>query len=194
MLDWSKIIGRQLPNKCYNTNEYKEKKLFIDEKNIKINPFKPSCTHFYKLNEYNINGHIFTLLKCILITGRTHQVRLHLQHLGMAVVGDRIYPRLKDNKHAVENNRKYRPRYSDKEFYGNDVQIEKELFNENECKNIDWYNSDYHALHAHSSKFNHPTTNKQLNFKAELPPFFKSILLTLQGNFVTSDRCKKKLS
>ena len=31
-----------------------------------------SCTYFYKSKEYQVDGHIFTLAKCKLITGRTH--------------------------------------------------------------------------------------------------------------------------
>ncbi|MCH9650695.1 MAG: RluA family pseudouridine synthase [Deltaproteobacteria bacterium] len=33
----------------------------------------------------------FSLVKCQLVTGRTHQVRVHLAHLGFPVLGDRLY-------------------------------------------------------------------------------------------------------
>jgi len=38
---------------------------------------------------------VASLLGCQLQTGRTHQVRVHLAHLGSPVVGDRVYGRNK---------------------------------------------------------------------------------------------------
>src|SRR5438309_10375837 len=32
-----------------------------------------------------------TLIECRLHSGRTHQIRVHLQHLGHAVLGDKVY-------------------------------------------------------------------------------------------------------
>lgn len=37
----------------------------------------------------------YTLLRCALETGRTHQIRVHMQHLGFPLVGDPIYNRHK---------------------------------------------------------------------------------------------------
>jgi 23S rRNA pseudouridine1911/1915/1917 synthase len=35
-----------------------------------------------------------TLVECVLQTGRTHQIRIHLQHIGHAILGDKRYPPL----------------------------------------------------------------------------------------------------
>ena len=32
-----------------------------------------------------------TLVECLLHTGRTHQIRVHLEHLGFPILGDKIY-------------------------------------------------------------------------------------------------------
>jgi 23S rRNA pseudouridine1911/1915/1917 synthase len=48
---------------------------------------KPSVTHYRVLGE----GSGAALLEVTLETGRTHQVRVHLGHLGHPVVGDRVY-------------------------------------------------------------------------------------------------------
>jgi len=49
-------------------------------------------THFYVLKRYS--G--YTLLKCVLETGRTHQIRVHLKSVGKAIVGDTVYGLKKD--------------------------------------------------------------------------------------------------
>ncbi|WP_066648588.1 RluA family pseudouridine synthase [Christensenella timonensis] len=38
----------------------------------------------------------YTLVECTLKTGRTHQIRVHLKHLGFPVVGDPVYTKKKD--------------------------------------------------------------------------------------------------
>jgi 23S rRNA pseudouridine1911/1915/1917 synthase len=43
-----------------------------------------------------------TLIEALLHTGRTHQIRVHLQHLGFPVVGDAIYGR-RQNAHLKES-------------------------------------------------------------------------------------------
>ena len=57
---------------------------------------KNAVTHFSVL-EYFENA---TLVKCVLETGRTHQIRVHMQYIGHPVVGDPLYA--KSNPYKLE--------------------------------------------------------------------------------------------
>lgn len=48
---------------------------------------KPALTHFEVLERFND----FTLIECQLETGRTHQIRVHLNYIGYPIAGDPMY-------------------------------------------------------------------------------------------------------
>lgn len=48
---------------------------------------KPAITYYHVLE--NFNGH--TLVQCRLETGRTHQIRVHMQSIGHPLAGDQVY-------------------------------------------------------------------------------------------------------
>ncbi len=52
---------------------------------------KPAVTHYQKLATGSLDGKTVTLLRCRLETGRTHQIRVHLQSMGFPLVGDAVY-------------------------------------------------------------------------------------------------------
>ena len=60
-----------------------------DRKKMAVNvlPSKTATTH-YKVIE-RLKGH--TLVRCILETGRTHQIRVHMASIGHPVTGDEVY-------------------------------------------------------------------------------------------------------
>ncbi|MFN0161726.1 MAG: RluA family pseudouridine synthase [Burkholderiales bacterium] len=54
---------------------------------------RAAVTHFRVLRHYLRDAVEATLVECRLETGRTHQIRVHMQHLGHPVVGDQTYGR-----------------------------------------------------------------------------------------------------
>ena len=58
---------------------------------------KEAITHFKVLERFNKN----TLIECVLDTGRTHQIRVHLAQIGYPIIGDTTYSSGK-NKWGIE--------------------------------------------------------------------------------------------
>jgi 23S rRNA pseudouridine1911/1915/1917 synthase len=81
-----------------------------------------------------------SLVKCILETGRTHQIRVHMSHKGNPIIGDQTYGK------------------KIKKIRGVDEEFDKIL------KSL-----ERQALHAHTLGFIHPTTNEEVFFASELP-------------------------
>ncbi len=52
-----------------------------------------AVTHFQRLATGILNGSQVSLIKCRLETGRTHQIRVHMQAVGCPLVGDPLYGR-----------------------------------------------------------------------------------------------------
>ena len=48
-------------------------------------------THVTVLNRFERSGKKFSLVRVLLRTGRKHQIRIHLSHIGHPVVGDKLY-------------------------------------------------------------------------------------------------------
>ncbi|MDP7006030.1 MAG: RluA family pseudouridine synthase [Phycisphaerales bacterium] len=116
------------------------------------NTGKPSVTLFHVREIYE--G--YSLLELDLKTGRTHQIRLHLQHLGYPIVGDDIY----GGKHL---------KYSD--IVPRGVQIDNPRTD---------YVIQRQALHAGYLAFTHPITEKPLEFTAPLHEDMANLLKLLR--------------
>lgn len=52
---------------------------------------KPAVTHYEVIRSYSTAEHSYTHIKCILETGRTHQIRVHMAYIGHPVAGDDVY-------------------------------------------------------------------------------------------------------
>jgi 23S rRNA-/tRNA-specific pseudouridylate synthase len=88
----------------------------------------------------------FTLLSVRIKTGRTHQIRVHLAHIGHPVVGDSTYGAGRENR--------VRP-----------AEIRRE---------IDALGR--HFLHSTRLAFSHPRTGQALEFNSPLPPELEAFL------------------
>ena len=68
-------------------DEKDRKKMTITNKNS-----KEAITHFFVLERFER----YTLIRCRLETGRTHQIRVHMSKNGHPIVGDMVYGRKKE--------------------------------------------------------------------------------------------------
>jgi 23S rRNA pseudouridine1911/1915/1917 synthase len=108
---------------------------------------KEAITH-YKVSERF--GYV-TLVECILETGRTHQIRVHMKYIGHPLFNDDFYGGDKIVKGTVFT--KY------KQFVDNCFAI---------CKR--------QALHAKTLGFIHPTTEKEMRFDSILPDDMQQVI------------------
>lgn len=52
---------------------------------------KPAITHWQAIEHFNIQGQPVTRVKLTPITGRSHQLRVHMQYLEHPIIGDTLY-------------------------------------------------------------------------------------------------------
>lgn len=108
---------------------------------------KKAITHYKVIKKFQY----VSLVQCKLETGRTHQIRAHMQYIGHPLFNDARYggdqilrgPRFSKYKAFIGNCFKYMPRQ---------------------------------ALHAQSLGFVHPATQQPVYFESELPHDFKTVL------------------
>lgn len=101
---------------------------------------KPAVTHYKVLERF---GYV-TLLSCRLETGRTHQIRVHLKHIGHTIFNDERYGGERILKGTTFT--KY------KQFVNNCFKA-----------------LPRQALHAKTLGFEHPHTGEWMDFNSELP-------------------------
>lgn len=101
---------------------------------------KHAVTHYQVLERL---GYV-TLVKCVLETGRTHQIRVHMKHIGHVLFNDERY-----GGHEILKGTHF-SKY--KQFVNNCFDI---------CSR--------QALHAKTLGFVHPRTGKEMFFTSELP-------------------------
>jgi 23S rRNA pseudouridine1911/1915/1917 synthase len=113
---------------------------------------KHAVTHYYTMERL---GYV-SFVRCRLETGRTHQIRVHMKHIGHTLFNDERYggeqilrgTQFSKYKQFVENCFKICPRQ---------------------------------ALHARTLGFVHPRTGEEMNFSSELPADMTQLLEKWRG-------------
>ena len=108
---------------------------------------KSAITHYKVLERYGYT----TLVECRLETGRTHQIRAHMKHIGHPLFADE--------------------RYGGMEILRGERTASYKAYIQN-CMKI----CGRQALHAKTLGFIHPSTHKEIFFDSEIPADFSALL------------------
>ena len=109
-----------------------------------------AITHYRVLESFGR----FSLVDLTLDTGRTHQIRLHLSHIGYPIVGDPVYGG--GEKRALNDATSSLVRQS-------------------------FLDLGRQALHARSLEFRHPLTQESVIYRSPLPVDIQSVIMTLSN-------------
>lgn len=111
---------------------------------------KTALTRYRTLER--LAGDTISLIECRLMTGRTHQIRVHLTEKGHPLVGDPVYGRQ------------------------NEAKLQRLSPNARDAIK----NFTRQALHAQTLGFQHPVTGATHVFKSELPQDIKNLIFSLE--------------
>ena len=149
LLIWGKIRPRKGKVETLITRSSKNRQM-MEVSRVKG---KKAITHYKTLEIFeNKNTPTLSLLDCKLETGRTHQIRVHMNFLGHSIVGDN----------------KYKKKF--KKIKNIDSDLEKNLLNLNR-----------QFLHAKTLGFIHPKKNEEMIFNSILPQELEIILKILRN-------------
>ncbi len=116
---------------------------------------KEARTHYRVVERFgDMERPLASLLECRLETGRTHQIRVHLTHLGHPLIGDASYGRARQAP---------RPKTPDEEMAFAAAT-----------------NFPRQALHAYILGFQHPSLHKTLRFESKWPEDLSSLIAALR--------------
>ncbi len=149
LLIWGKLRPSSGRIETFITRSSKNRQLM----EVSISKGKKAITN-YKTIEIFKNEKIPTLslVECKLETGRTHQIRVHMNYKGNSIVGDD----------------KYKKKY--KKLSNIDIEVHASISN-----------LLRQFLHAKTLGFIHPKSNKQMIFSSNLPNELNNILKTLRN-------------
>ncbi|MGB4730290.1 MAG: RluA family pseudouridine synthase [Candidatus Hydrothermia bacterium] len=148
---WGKIVGPE------GTIEAPIGRHTVDRKRMAVTFFhsRNAITHYRVLENF---GNLATLLELSLGTGRTHQIRVHMEYIEHPIVGDEVYS-------GREVRKIFRIVPSELSVYvGEMLEI-----------------MDRQALHAKKLSFYHPGKGMMVEFEAPIPEDFNKLLEYLRN-------------
>ena len=149
LLIWGKIRPSTGKVETFITRSSKNRQLM----EVSNSKGKKAITNYKTIEVFeNKYTPTLSLLECKLETGRTHQIRVHMNYLGNSIVGDE----------------KYKKKF--KKIKNIDPSLEKSLTNLNR-----------QFLHAKTIGFIHPKKNKEMIFDSILPKELEKILKMLRN-------------
>jgi len=108
---------------------------------------KDATTHYKVIERFNY----VTLVQCVLETGRTHQIRVHMKHIGHPLFND--------------------------DFYGGDKIVKGTIFSKyKQFVDNCFMTCPRQALHAKTLGFIHPGTGQEMFFDTDLPDDMKHVI------------------
>ncbi|MCA3560874.1 MAG: RluA family pseudouridine synthase [Aestuariivirga sp.] len=114
---------------------------------------REAVTH-YEVLEVLGQPPVASLVRCVLETGRTHQIRVHMAHIGHPLLGDSVY--------------------------GSGFRTSARKLPDDAGEALNALNRQ--ALHATTLGFEHPRTGQQLRFDSPAPEDFDNLLQALRLN------------
>jgi 23S rRNA pseudouridine1911/1915/1917 synthase len=149
LLIWGKLRPSSGKIDTYITRSSKNRQLM----EVSLSRGKRAITNYETLEVFeNKKTPTLSLIECKLETGRTHQIRVHMTHMGNCIVGDD----------------KYKKKY--KKLKNVDLELENLISQLNR-----------QFLHAKTLGFTHPKTNKEMVFSSILPPELDNLLKKLKN-------------
>ena len=149
LLIWGKLRPSSGKIDTFITRSSKNRQMM----EVSISKGKRAITNYKTIEVFeNDKTPTLSLVECKLETGRTHQIRVHMTHLGNSIMGDR----------------KYKKKY--KKLKNIDTNLENLI-----------YKLDRQFLHAKTLGFIHPRTSEEMLFSSILPQELEKILELLRN-------------
>jgi len=120
---------------------------------------RPAVTHYRVLKRFRAH----TLVRAELETGRTHQIRVHLSHIGYPIVGDPEY-----------GGRRRLPAGASSELVAALEGFRRQ------------------ALHAARLKLEHPVSGKEMAWEAPLPGDMEALLKVMEADTKAADEGRRR--